>query len=400
MWNLIGDSTNLVSITRGFKAGALIMEKISNFVLISFFVFLAGLNLASAQLTEETAPQKFLVIGASLSDKMGGSEAGIPLFDLIVKTNTSPGERIYRGIRERYQELGWSTRELDFDKKTLLNTSSKYFYSWIKKKMKVPQNEIPMSGIVENPRYDVIYALDLIYKDWKGISEVYIDQSLSVFIEEKTSELRQELSFTESEIQRLSTEGNKKLLKRAEYRKRSIVGKIANEKKLWSRKYESQSKKIKEIKDRIADIMTRLALHSQLTVIGTPLNGKNDYRYKDKFAIEVTTEGPQYGKEWLLKFLADEDKERPFPNQLGSKVLVFDVLAFYDEVRMTREFSFEILGKKYVVSYDKVIANDNWHPNYNGSKIISNYLIEETIKMFPDWRAIMPEIEFEATQVQ
>lgn len=269
-------------------------------------------------------PSRVLVIGASLSDKMGGSTAGVPVIDLIFKDNDSPGERIFDVAKKKITAAGMKPK-FDFTKKTLLNTVSATHYGWIKSNLPTPEEA--MKG-AKGKTFDLVFALDLIYKDFKQLKD----------IENLPADRR------------------------------------AREKKEAS---------IREVKTRIVDILRRFAQNSTLTWIGSPLCG--DYVKGSDGQLAPAYPAGEQGKHWLARLLEGRDQEYAIEPELLARIRMFDLQQAYDDIKIRREYKVDIAGRTYVFPVKKIVSADDWHPNDYGNRMLANVLMERSLEAVPSW---------------
>ncbi len=269
-------------------------------------------------------PSRVLVIGASLSDKMGGSTAGVPILDLIFKDNESPGERIFEIAKKKITEAQLKPK-FEFTKKTLLNTISKTHYNWIKSNL--PTTEEVNRG-QKGKTFDLIFALDLIYKDFKQLQD----------------------------IENLPADPKARRRKRAE---------------------------IDEVKTRVVDILRRFAQNSTLVWIGSPLCG--DYVKAKSGKLAPAYPAGEQGKFWLVRVLESRDPDYVIEPELLSRIRMFDLQAAYDEIKIREEYRVDISGRSYVFPKEKIISPDDWHPNEYGNQMLANVLMERSIQAVPSW---------------
>jgi hypothetical protein len=275
-------------------------------------------------------PSRVLVIGASLSDKMGGSTAGVPVIDLIFKDNDSPGERIYDVAKKKITAAGLKPK-FDFTKKTLLNTVSSTHYGWIKSNLPTP--EVASKGET-GKTFDLIFALDLIYKDFKQLKD----------------------------IENLPTDRR------------------AREKKLQA---------IHEVKMRVVDILRRFAQNSTLTWIGSPLCG--DYVKGNDGNLTPAYPAGEQGKHWLVRVLEGRDPNYVIEQDLLARIRMFDLQQAYDDIKIRRELRVDIAGRTHVFPVKKIVSADDWHPNDYGNRMLANVLMERSLEAVPSW---LPYFEF------
>ena len=303
------------------------MFKVKSFVVFSIASLVAGCATPVRKPAENVVPppSRMLVIGASLSDKMGGSTAGVPVIDLIFKDNDSPGERIFDVAKKKIVAAGMSPK-FDFTKKTLLNTVSSTHYGWIKSNLPTPEEA--MKG-EKGKTFDLVFALDLIYKDFKQLKD----------------------------IENLPAD---------------------------RRGREKKEQAIHEVKTRVVDILRRFAQNSTLTWIGSPLCG--DYSKGSDGKLAPSYPAGEQGKHWLVSVLEGRDPNYAIEPELLARIRMFDLQQAYDDIKIRGELRMDIAGRTYVFPKEKIVSADDWHPNEYGNRMLANVLMERTLEVVPSWR--------------
>ena len=314
---------------------------------------------------DEAPPHRFLVIGASMSDNMAGSDfesfwislaldfpilsdIGIGEFKpmkafalpaVIIKSNDSPGELITDVFGEGLTQSG-ETVEVEFTKISTIDSDSSDHYDWIRKNLLFP-NEIPEDQAFES-RYDIIFALDLFYKDFKFIRD-----------------------FDELEP---GTD---------------------------------QQRDLDRTKERITEILARSSYHAREIIVGSPLIGYENFeRSPETGRLYPTIEGPRQGHEWMDQLVLNRvNSPQMLPREATGRIEIFDLRTIFSVLHQNDGIVFDLLGSRYQASRREVLAADNRHASVNGSKIIANILMEGIYERNPDWRPYMNQIPFVAVRL-
>ena len=313
------------------------------------YFLLLILILTTSQTEGTSPPHKMIVVGASWSDNMEGNlESTLPLIDLIIRVNPSPGERIFKRFRQLNRHLIDPVSEdhypFDLDTHALLSSASTRHASWIRYRM--PQPSSLDSPPNPAPKYDAIFALDLFFKDLKVFANRYEKNGIDFDTAASTTDLSQ-----------------------------------ADQRTVYA------VRAVKKIKDRTHDLLLRFAENAHVAWFGY---AATEYEFDDQDKPNPETLTPRQANKWLKMMLANKDPDYPIPSSYANRLFYLDIDSFYHQVEHGGGAHFSFGGNTYFAGRKKILAKGNFlsgymHLSYDGSRLFANHIMERTLKSVPDW---------------
>jgi hypothetical protein len=257
----------------------------------------------------------------------------------IIKTNRSPGQLISEVFAKSLEQAGEKI-EIQFKKETAINIDSSYHYSWIRTNLPLPE-EIPENQELV-PQFDIIFALDLFFKDFKYVQD-----------------------FDELE-----------------------PGTIGYE-------------ELQKTKHRVTDILKRFSYHARETIVGSPLVLYPDLKRNPETGVLYSDQkGPQQAHEWLEGLVSEmAEASQEISGRGKGRIEVVDLRNTTLMIYQNEAIVFDLNGSRYQVSKRELFSADNRHLSRNGCKILANMIMASISERNPDWRNYMTPIPFEALRL-
>ena len=154
-------------------------------------------------------------------------------------------------------------------------------------------------------------------------------------------------------------------------------------------------------KDRITEILARFSYHAREVIVGSPLIGHENFeRNPETGRLYPTIEGPRQGHEWMDQLVLNRvNSPQMLPREATGRIEIFDLRTIFSVLHQNGGIVFDLLGSRYQASRREVLAADNRHASVNGSRIIANILMEGIYERNPDWRPYMNQIPFVAVRL-